>query len=136
MNHKAQVASEFLVVLAVFMLVFLGLFLFASEQFHYFFQKKTQLSAQKITDDIAVHVHSLLLAGHGAEVTLTYPQHLEDGSPYQLRIIDRNLQIVWGETQRVRYYTVPLATSSFSGNLSNLTSPLYLSNVHQEVRIR
>ena len=138
-NPKAQVATEFLVVLAVFMLIFVGLFLFASEHFQYFFQKRTQLSAQKIADDFAMHLQALLLAGSGTTLTLTYPQHLEDGSPYQLRIVDRNLQILWGASQRVRYYDVHLAISAFSGNLTgdltNITSPISLSNYHQEIRI-
>jgi len=139
-NHSktGQLSTELLIVLSVFLLLFLSLFAFASDHFAVFSQKKVQLSAKIIAQDLSLQIHSLLLAGSGTSLTLSYPQKLDNGAEYFLQIFpsSRLLQISWLNSGKMKHYAVPLTTSSFQGNLTNMTSPLHLSNLQGQIIVR
>ncbi|VVC02945.1 Uncharacterised protein [Candidatus Burarchaeum australiense] len=114
-EKKAQVALEFMLLAAFFMLVLLVVIAYFSSMQTSEMADREYLLGQQVAGRIADEVHTALLAGQGYQKTIMLPPTIA-GAPYELRITNSMqyatayVEISWTRGTTNLDYSFPLET--------------------------
>ena len=127
-GSKGQAAVDFMVILAVALVLFLALFSLAEGKSNALEQKSAKLYATQVAESIAMELNAVFLAGDGANRTVQLPQTL-DGAAYNLSIYGEHRRVVVEFDRGERQSSAAmLLTARVTGNLTNRHSAMKITN--------
>jgi hypothetical protein len=124
--EKAQISTDFLIVLSVALIMFMFMLNIAYDKSQQFSIQATQLYARQLTDQIAIEINAVYLAGNGASKSVYLPDTLQDNREYSFRIFP-TYKLIEINSSEMRYSSF-LSTSQISGNLNNLRNQITIKN--------
>src|SRR3989338_8024016 len=129
---RSQISVEFIIILAVMLIVFLGVFIIADKRTAEMYNTRTKLYANMEADKLASDVNGVFLAGSGTRRISMLPLTLKDNSAYNISIYpnEHKLQVVWQNSGIEDYYSAALIAGNISGILSSINYPVNVSNVN------
>ncbi|HIH42787.1 TPA: hypothetical protein HA246_04020 [Candidatus Woesearchaeota archaeon] len=129
---KSQISVEFIIILAVMLIVFLGVFIVADKRTAEMYSVRTKLYAKMEADKFASDVNGVFLAGSGTGKISILPSTLKDNSAYNISIYpsEHKLQVVWQSSGIEDHYSAALIAGNISGVLSSINYPVNLSNIN------
>lgn len=128
---KAQISTEFVIVVSIALIVFLFIFAIIDKRNDELYSTRTMLYARKEADNLASNINTIFLAGDGAQKTVLLPETLRDDKNYTINIYPSShlVEITWSSLGKNKQYTSPLITADITGNLTSLKSTtLTISN--------
>ena|SRR3989338_607463 len=129
---RSQISVEFIMILAVMLIVFLGVFIIADKRTAEMYSVRTKLYAKIEADKLASDVNGVFLAGSGTRKISMLPSTLKDNSAYNISIYptEHKLQVVWQSSGTDDHYSAALIAGNISGVLNNINYPVNVSNVN------
>lgn len=113
---KGQVSLEFMIVVAISLVVFLFMFSITDRRNDEMFASSTNMHAKMQVRGLAEIINNVFLSGEGSKDSYALPDKLRDGTNYSVSVYANYLEINWDSKQ----YGVPLLTGDVSGNLTYL----------------
>ncbi len=129
---KAQISTEFVIIVSIALIVFLILFAIIDKRNDELYSTRTALYARQEADQLASSINTIFLAGKGAQKTISLPETLRDDKDYTIDIYPSNhlVEITWSSLGNNKHYTSSLITANITGSLSELkNTTLRISNI-------
>jgi hypothetical protein len=119
LRSKAQVSTEFIVILAIALGAFIFIFSVANDRNADALNKRTMILARQTLESLTADINRAAIAGSGTRITHTLAPTLSDGYNYSITIApsQRVAQITWQKRDQNRTYSAPLISSNISGTL-------------------
>jgi len=121
-KSKAQISTEFIIILAAILSVFLIIFGIANARIDEFHSTHRLVAAKGIADKLALAVNQVYISGLGSNSSMYLPEKMIDVIDYNLTVFpdSRLVQVEWGE----RAYGSGLMVSVNGGNDAALSPGL------------
>ncbi len=136
-NRRAQATADFLIVVAVVMIVFLSIVGMIQHKNNFTMREKAKMQAKAVCDRAAQEINSVHLAGDGTGKTFFLPQRLKENTNYNLLVHPKShiVEIRWDSFGEDKHYTSPLITSNITGTLNNISGRVALFNNNGQITI-
>ncbi|MBI2135622.1 hypothetical protein HYU06_00965 [Candidatus Woesearchaeota archaeon] len=136
-SQKSQISVEFIIILAIMLIVFLIIFVVADKRTAEMYNTRTKLYAKMEADKLASDINGIFLAGSGTRKVTMLPNKLRDNSAYNISIYpsEHKLEVTWQSSGTNDHYSAALIAGNISGILGNLNYPVNVSNVNGAIII-
>ena len=136
-STRGQVTAEFLVTLAVMLIIFLLMADIARDKYAQATLTSTNTRAQDVTNSFAYTINNVALGGDGTRGMAELPQGLFFPGDYKIDIYKTHhfVQITYTSAGKTRYYSYPILTSNINGSLTNINRTVYVVNSRGTVQI-
>lgn len=130
MNRKSQVSVEFMIVIAIALVMFMFLLDLASRQSQQLGMQSTRIYARQLADNFAQEMDALFIAGNGASKRIDLPDTLQDNTPYSLAVYPeyRVVEINYTSFGTAGRYNTMLTTSQIKTSMTYFAKPVTLQN--------
>jgi hypothetical protein len=121
---KSQISVEFVIVIAIALVIFLTLFAIIDRRNDELYSTRTALYARQEADKFASAINTIFLAGDGAQKTIILPETLRDNKDYEINLYPSShlLEIKWASLEQTKHYDSPLITADITGSLESLSN--------------
>lgn len=129
--QKAQLSSEFIIVLSIVLMVFLFFLSTIAKRSDDYIYNKRLMDAKELNELVSTQINTIFIAGHGTSTKVMLPPNLKDSTNYTISIYpsERIVEITWMSKNNLRYYTTQILTSNISGKTTQINSEINLTNI-------
>ncbi len=130
MERKSQISAEFMIVIAILLIIFLSLFIVISKKNSQADSLRKALYAREIADKISASINSAFISGDGTSITEEISGSFKDGTPYTISIYPsvKIVEITYTSQLDTRHYSSTITTSSILGDITQINSTITISN--------
>ncbi len=132
---RGQASAEFMITLAIMLIVFLVLAGVASSRYDDASAESLKSRADELVKTLGLEINAVYLAGDNAERALVLPRGIDNEDDYSLFVFpaNRSIVIVYDGGNRTQSYKT--VTGAITGRLSGINGTVFLSNIDGEVTI-
>jgi hypothetical protein len=129
-NRTGQVSVEFLILISLLMIIFLGVIVLSESYKKTSTSLSTNLYAKSLAQKLSHEINNVFIAGDGSSRSLFLPSTLRDNAPYNISIYpeSRIVDIVYTVAGDKKHFSTPILTSAVSGNLTNRQNTVEINN--------
>ena len=115
-NQRAQISSEFVIILSVMLIIFVSLVFLAMRNATLAYAEYDAQDADYLASLLRLHLNNVLLAGDGTTIAVLLPSVIGRNTPYTITVYpaSRILVIAYG----THHSSSSISSSSISGTLS------------------
>lgn len=134
---KAQASAEFMISLAIMLIIFLLLSGIASEHYVQARHERIDGAAKALLATFTMNVNAVVIAGDGATLDLSLPRGIDINEDYAISILPGTnmVRITYTNPGGMQYYDLPIVTRACSGRLEGINGTVMIENDDEGVHL-